>query len=90
MASSTAAPARYTAAISALVLPDTAERIERDALNAQVSKGVVIRDALETGLELAAISTELGVPVDQLVNAARLHALRATAHDGVETIGAES
>lgn len=84
MASTTAAPARYTAQVVALVTAETAERIHRDALNRQVSKGEVIRDRLEVGGEIASIAETFGLPVDQLVNAARLHALRATAHDGVE------
>lgn len=84
MASTTAAPARYTAQVVALVTAETAERIHRDALNRQVSKGEVIREHLTAGGELAEISAEYGVPVDELVNAARLHALRSTAHDGVE------
>lgn len=85
MASTTAAPARYTAQLAVLVTPEAAERIHRDALNRQVSKGEVIREHLAAGGELAAIGAEYGVPLDELVNAARLHALRATAHDGVET-----
>lgn len=84
MASTTAAPARYTAQVVALVTAETAERIHRDALNRRVSKGEVIRDRLEVGAQLVEISDEYGVPLDELVNAARLHALRATAHDGVE------
>lgn len=84
MASSTLPPAVFTAQLVVMLTPEQADGIARDALVTQRSKSQTAREYLATGAELQSIATEHGVALGDLVNAARLHALRATAHDGVE------
>lgn len=87
MASTTTPPARYTRQVIALLEPEDADRLERDALNKGRSKSETARTYLLAGRELHEIAAEHGVEVSELVNAARLHALRTTGRSGVE-IGA--
>lgn len=87
MASTTTPPARLTAQLAVLVTEEARERIDRDALNRAVSLGEVVRDFIDLGAELRTIADEYGLDAVDLVNAARLHALRATARDGVEIAG---
>lgn len=84
MASQTTPPARLTKQLAVLVTEETRERVDRDALNRAVSLGEIVRDFIDLGAEVRAIADEYGVETTELVNAARLHALRARAHDGVE------
>jgi hypothetical protein len=84
MASTTAAPGRFTGQLVFVCTPEQADGVHRDAQNAGISKAALLREYVTTGEQVAAISREYGVDAVELVNAARLHALRATARDGVE------
>ena len=80
-------PAKYTAQIIAMMTPPSAERIERDALNREVSKSQSARECIELGVELREIATEYALDPVDLVNAARLHAIRSQ-RDDVTTVPA--
>ena len=90
MASQTLPPARYPRQLAVMVTQAQAEEVERAALNEQRSKGDVVRQRLDVGAELVAIAAEYGEPLGELVNAARLYAVRRTVSSTIDTAAARS
>lgn len=68
----------FPAQLVIMVGDDTVEAIEAYALHGEVSKSAAARASLEPGLELTRIVKQYGVTHADLVNAARLWAVRET------------
>lgn len=75
---------RYPAQLVIMVSEDTVAAIERYALNGEVSKSFAARASLEPGVELTHIAEQYGVSHTDLVNAARLWAIKEAATSGAE------
>ncbi len=82
MASTTAAPGRFTRQLVFVCTPEQADGVHRDAQNDGVSKAALLREYVATGEQLARIARDHGVEVGELVNVARLHALRSGSRIG--------
>jgi hypothetical protein len=79
-------PARFPRSLAVMLSHEQADAIEAAALNQQRSKADVVRERLDAGAELVSISEQYGAPLFELVNAARLYALRASGTSASSTV----
>ena len=80
-----ARPVLYPVQLVIMAGEATGDYIDGEVLRSGLSKSAVTRRSLEAGIELDKIATEHVIPLADLVNAARLHALKQARDASVVT-----